>query len=108
VKRFNLPPETTTRTLALRKDVPAAANRVLDNPDLTQDEKKAALSKLAGDARAQVRTTLGNEVAEALFANGSMNWIQNLEQGTVVSFNEDGGQNYRSVNETRPKPKKKP
>lgn len=108
VKRFNLPPDTATRTMALRKDVPAAANRVLDNPDLSIDEKKAALAKLATGARDQVRATMGSDVAEALFSNGSMNWIQNLEQGTVVSFNEDGGQNYRSVNEARPKPKKKP
>jgi hypothetical protein len=53
-----------------------------------------------------LRSTLGAVVADTFLANGGMNWISQLEQGTVVTFNEDGGESHRRVDSPPPRPKK--
>ena len=106
VKRFNLPADTTARAYALRKEVPAAATKILDDAQLPAAEKKFALAALASSTRDQLRTTLGAVVADTFLANGGMNWISQLEQGTVVTFNEEGGESRRRVDSPPPRPKK--
>ncbi|MEY4488799.1 MAG: hypothetical protein RIQ79_1307 [Verrucomicrobiota bacterium] len=106
VKRFNLPADTTARTYALRKEVPTAATKILDDPQMPVADKKTALAALANSTRDQLRTTLGAVVADTFLANGGMNWITQLEQGTVVTFNEDGGESHRRVDSPPPRPKK--
>lgn len=106
VRRYKLPPDATARTLALRKEVPAAATQILDDPKLAAADKKAALADLAKSAREQLRTTLGATVADTILANGGMNWISQLEQGTVITYNDDGGESHRSVSLSPPRPKK--
>ena len=96
-KRFELPADTPDRIYALRDEVPRQASQIADDTTLTAEQKREALKKLAEDTRNRVRTTLGSEVAQAYFGNNGMQWVNQLDRGTIVSFNEDGGQSHRRL-----------
>ncbi len=104
--RLNLPPDTAKKVYLLRDDVSTGAQQIADNPDLSIDQKKQALTALAKSTRDQVRTALGSEAADAYFKNNGMSWLQNLEQGNVVTFSDNGNSwSSRSIN--HPPSKKK-
>lgn len=98
-RRFELPPDTPNKIYALRNEVPQAAAKIADDAALTTEQKKAALKKLADETRARVSGTLGAEVAEAYFKNNGMQWLKQMEQGTIVTFNEEGGQSHRRIDQ---------
>jgi len=102
-KRFQLPPDTPGRVYALRDEVPKRAIRIADDKTLSPDRKREALRRLAEETRDTVRATLGSEAAQAYFSNNGMQWVKQLEGGTIVTFNEDGGQSHRRI-EPAPKP----
>ncbi len=102
-KRFQLPPDTPNRVYALRDEVPKRATRIADDKTLSPDQKREGLRRLAEETRDRVRATLGSEAAQAYFANNGMQWVKQLEGGTIVTFNEDGGQSHRRI-EPAPKP----
>ena len=98
-KRFGLPAETPARVFDLRDEVPQAAARIADDVNLTPEEKKAAVAKLAADTRDQVRSTLGDDVAKVFFENNGMQWLRQLEGGTIITFDENGGQSHRRLDQ---------
>jgi uncharacterized membrane protein YkoI len=104
-KRFELPADTPDKIYAMRDEVPKAAIRIADDTTLTPEQKKSALAKLTSEARARVQATLGAEVAQAYFDNNGMQWLGQLEKGTIITFNEEGGQTHRRIDQT-PKPAK--
>lgn len=89
-ERFSLPPDTPDRIHALRESVPAAALRIADDVSLDAAGKKAALAKLAADARAQVADALGKDILEAHGIRNGLRWIDELEKGTIHTFKLDG------------------
>jgi hypothetical protein len=103
-KRFQLPPDTPAKIYDLRDEFPKKAMLVADDPNLSPDEKKAELGKLAGEARERVKATLGADVAQVYFDNNGMPWVRQLEQGTIITFDEDGGQQHRRIEQTPKKP----
>ncbi len=107
-QRFQLPPDTPDRIYALRDEVPLRATRIADDSTLSPEQKRDALKKLAAETRDKVRATLGSEVAQVYFGNNGMSWVNHLENGTIVSFNEDGGQSQRRIPPSPKKPAAKP
>jgi len=103
-KRLALPPETVSQVYNLRSEVSAESQRIADNESLAPDQKKQAFAELAARTREQVKKSLGDEAAGVYLKSG-MSWLTNVEQGSVVTFGENGEQNTRSgINP----PKKKP
>jgi hypothetical protein len=103
-KRLSLPPQTTTQVFNLRYQIAEESKRIADNTNLGADQKKQALVDLAKQTREQVRTSLGAEASEVYLKN-SMNWINTVEQGQVITFSETG--NY-SGSRALPREQKKP
>lgn len=101
-KRFDLPADTPDKIFALRDEVPRRANKIADDASLTPEQKRAELKKLAEETRNRVSTTLGSEAAQAYLTNG-MQWVKQLERGSIVSFDENGAQTNRRI-ENPPKP----
>jgi hypothetical protein len=98
-ERFALPADTPAKVYALRDEVPAAAARVADDVSLTPEQKKAEVAKLAAEARDRVKGMLGPEVAQAYFDQNGMQWLQQLEKGTIIIFDEEGGQKHRRIDQ---------
>jgi hypothetical protein len=104
-RRLELPPDTPQKLFALRDPASAAIQQVVDNPNLTNDQRKTELATLAASTRAQVRSALGEEGAQAYFKNNGMAWLKELEKGNIVTFRTDNpGYDTKSL----PKPPKKP
>lgn len=97
--RFDLPADTPARVYALRDEVPAAAVRIADDASLTIEQKKSEIAKLAAGARDRVRGMLGAEVAAAYFEQNGMQWLRQLEEGTIITFNEEGRQQHRRLDQ---------
>lgn len=102
-KRFELPPDTPNKIYALRDEVPQAAAKIADDAALSGEQKKEALKKLVEETRERVRGTLGAEAADAYFKNNGMPWLNQMEQGTIVTFNEDGVQSHRRIEQAAPR-----
>lgn len=88
-KRLDLPPETAVTVFNLRNNIATESKLIADNENLAPDQKKQALADLAKKTRAQVVTALGEEAA-GVYMKGSMNWLNTVEQGQLVTFSEDG------------------
>lgn len=102
VKRLELPSDTPDRIYALRDEVPRRAGLIADDASLSAEQKRAELKKLAEETRNRVGAVLGAEAAQVYLVNG-MQWVKQLENGTIVTFDENGGQSHRRVDQT-PKP----
>ncbi len=104
--RFGLPEDTPRKVYALRQEIPSDANRIADDPNLTDEQKRAGLTALADTARDQIRAQLGAEAAEIILKNSSFRWIGELEKGNITTYDEHGGQHTRRL--PKPAPAKKP
>lgn len=104
-RRLALAPDTPQKLFALRDPASAAIQQIVENPNLTNDQRKAGLAALAAKTRDEVRAALGEEGAQAYFKNNGMAWLKELEKGNPVSFRDDApGYNTKSL----PKEPKKP
>jgi hypothetical protein len=90
-KRLSLPPETANNVFNLRYEVAAESKRIADNKDIDYDQKIQQLAALAQKTRDQVRTQLGEE-ASGVYLKSGMNWLDNVAQGNVIKFDEQGQQ----------------
>ena len=88
-RRLDLPADTPNRLFSLRDGAAATVQQISDNPGLSADQKKQALSALATQTRDQVRASLGAEGAEAYFKNNGMGWLKELEKGNTIAFRKD-------------------
>ena len=106
-KRFGLPEDTPVRVLGLRDEISAEGNRIADDKNLSPEQKGEALRRLAADGRKKLDGLLGADVAAAYKANTGLNWLEQLESGTVTTFDDNGGSRGRSVDiRSRPAAKK--
>lgn len=104
-RRLALAPDTPQKLFALREPASAAIKQIVENPALTNDQRKAELAAIAAKTRAEVRTALGEEGAQAYFKNNGMAWLKELEKGNTVTFRDDSpGYNTKAL----PKEPKKP
>jgi len=88
-RRLDLPADTPARLFSLRDSAASSVRQIADNPSLSYDQKKAALTALASQTRDQVRASLGAEGAEAYFKNNGMDWLKELEKGNTIAFRKD-------------------
>jgi hypothetical protein len=88
-RRLALPADTPGRLYALRDTTASAAQQIAANTNLAMDQKKQALAELAESTRAQIRTRLGTEGADAYFKNNGMRWLKELDKGNTLNFNEN-------------------
>jgi hypothetical protein len=103
-RRLSLPADTANNVFNLRYEVATESKRIADNKDVDYDQKIQLLATLAQKTREQVRTQLGDEASEVYLKSG-MSWLENVAQGNVIKFNEEGQQQGW---DRIPKPAKKP
>jgi len=84
-KRLNLPTGTADQLYASRDAYALQSRQISENPSLSNQERVAQLTSLAGQATANLRATLGKEGAEAYIQQAS--WINMLSLGTAFSTN---------------------
>ncbi|CAM2934782.1 hypothetical protein [Rariglobus hedericola] len=106
-KRLSLPPETAKQVYNLRDTVSVESQRIADNESLGMEQKKQAFADLATRTREQVRSSLGAEAAEVYLKSG-MTWLNNVEQGQVITFSENGQQQSSKSGLSTPKKKTTP
>ena len=94
-ERFGLPPDTPAKTYALRQDIPGEATRIAENQDLTPAQKKAAITRLAEQARDRVTALYGADLADHVLDTRGMRWIKQLEGGEIITYDETGKQTGR-------------
>ena len=87
----------------LRNSTLKESNRIFDDVSLAPDQKRTALQALGQTARAQITSTLGNDVAPR-YLEVANRWLAGLDRGAAVSFNESGGMSTRNVPVRRPNP----
>ena len=87
-QRENLPADTAVQAFNLRDSVSAESNRIFNDPNLSVDDKKAALQALAQNTRAQLLATLG-PTAGAAYLKVANPWLANVEQGSAVTFSSN-------------------
>lgn len=104
-RRLALAPDTPQKLFALREPASAAIQQIVENTNLTNDQRKTELAAIAADTRAQIRASLGEEGAQAYFKNNGMAWLKELEKGNTITFRPDAaGYNTKAL----PKEPKKP
>ena len=96
-KRFGLTETTPNAVFALRDDAAKAATRIADDTALTAEQKRAEVKKLAEQARGRITGLLGADVARTYFDNNGASWVGQLENGTIVTFDEAGSQSHRRI-----------
>jgi hypothetical protein len=96
----NLPYETVVRAYDTRSNASAASAKIMDDPALTPDAKRAALKDLAQQSRTQILSTLG-QTAGPSYAK-SAQWLNYLEQGRSFTVLPTGGISSRMVPTPRP------
>lgn len=107
-RRLSLPPDTAGQVFGLRNDIATASQRIAADDNLGMDQKKQALVDLANRTREQVRTRLGNEAAD-IYLKSNMSWLKNVEQGNIVTFDDDGNStSWTHLSEIVKKPAAKP
>lgn len=99
VQRVNLPESTAIDVFGIRETVTEESNRIYDDRTIPLEQKREALQSLARNARAQIRSALGDEVAGAYF-QASDRWLNHVEQGGAVRFSPQTTF-FRSLNSTR-------
>lgn len=97
----DLPATTAKQTFAFRDTVAQESSRIYAATDLTYDQKRAALTALAQNTRAQLTATLGATAAPAYLKTADR-WLSILEKGGSVSFTTTGPQ--ASLLQAPPKP----
>ena len=104
-KRFALPADTPERVYDLRDEVPQAALAIAKDEALTPDEKKTRIAALAETTRERLGGLLGADLAKvALEQNHSLQWLRQLEQGTIITYDENGSQHHQRLEQFTRKP----
>jgi len=88
-RRFDLAPETVSQTYQVRETTVNEAVRISNDASLDADQKTQAYAALAGQATAQIRASLGDEIGDA-YINNALPWLKQLPQGGTVGIFPDG------------------
>jgi hypothetical protein len=102
VQRVSMPETTAIDVFAIRETVTAESNRIYDDRTIPMEQKRAALQALAQNARSEINTRLGGEVAGAYFQVADR-WLKYVEEGGAVRFGPQTTY-FRSLNRTTVRP----
>ncbi|MCU0793875.1 MAG: hypothetical protein MUE42_13715 [Opitutaceae bacterium] len=104
-RRFALPADTPARVYDLRDEVPQAALAIAKDETLAPEEKKVRVSELAADTRARLDAMLGADLAKvAVEQMHSLQWLRQLDEGTIITYDESGSQSHQRLEQFNPKP----
>lgn len=82
-QRTGLPASVAASVFDLREIASKKSVEIFDSKTLSQDEKRTALETLAASTRAQIRTSLGTEAADAYF-NTADRWLNTIAHGKIT------------------------
>lgn len=82
VARLNLPLRTITTINAVRDDTNSRAKAILDNPQLTPDQRSAQLNSLANEAEADLGALFGTTRGLEAYKDIKGEWLRNLRPKT--------------------------
>lgn len=85
----NLPYETVVRAFDVRNTASAQSLRIVDDPVMSVEDKRAALKNLSEQSRTQLLSTLGSASGPTYVE--SARWLTYLEQGTAFTPMPSGG-----------------
>jgi hypothetical protein len=86
VQRSGLPNSVAANVFDLRDSSCKKSVEIFDSKTLSLEEKKAALETLATNTRAQIKSALGAEAAEAYFTT-SNRWLNTIAKGKITFSN---------------------
>lgn len=88
-KRFGLPDNAVAQTYQVRDQALASSQIILNNTNLTDDQRRQQLQELANQTRTQIQSSLGQNASDAYLAR-NMGWLQILESGTPIATGPNG------------------
>lgn len=95
-EQSNLPAEAAIKAFDLRNDAGRESTRIMDEPALSNDQKRAALRALARNTSDQLIATLGPTAGPAYVSSAA--WLPVIANGGSVIFPPDSrGFGYRRV-----------
>jgi hypothetical protein len=98
-----VPYETLVRAHDARAPIAEASIKIIEDPSLNPEAKRAALKELAQNARTTLLSTLGPATGPAYVENSR--WLTYLNQGRGIAIGPDGSLSMRSIpTNTRPGP----
>jgi hypothetical protein len=103
-QRENIPTDTLNRAFGLRDVVVKESARIYDDKEMSTDDKRAALTTLGQNTKAQVLSLLGLTAGNAYIQ--SSNWINAPERGWVIRVGPNGQANSFTTLPNRPPPAK--
>jgi len=88
-KRFGLADNVVAQTYQARDQALASSQIILNNANLTDDQRRQQLQELASQTRAQIQSSLGQNASDAYLAH-NMGWLEILESGTPIATGPNG------------------
>ncbi|MDR0901730.1 MAG: hypothetical protein LBM92_03055 [Opitutaceae bacterium] len=104
-ERFAIPDGTINQVYNLRDSVASQSQSIAADKTLSARQKRAALSTLVTNTRAEVRSQLGDEVAGA-YLDKNMTWLKQVERGGALQITATGELKVRELPKEQPKPAK--
>jgi hypothetical protein len=102
-RRLGLPTQTPALVSEIRDATAAEGRQIVENRAWSKEEKRAALTRLAGQARDELRARLGGETLDAI--GGELRWLLSLERGIVTTHDPlNRSVTIRLVGEVAPTP----
>ncbi len=95
-ERFAIPSDTINQVYGLRDDVASQSQNIASDKSLSAKQKRDALATLAANTRAEVRSQLGDEVADA-YLDKNMTWLRQVEKGGALQVTAAGDIRVRAV-----------
>lgn len=90
--------EAMARAFDLRTPAATASTDIMNDRNLSPEDKRTALQNLAQTTRTQILSTLGPTVGPAYV--DSARWLTHIQQGGSVSIMPDGNMSYRMTGPT--------
>jgi hypothetical protein len=90
-ERENVSKETLLRAYNTRDTVAVESHRVLDDPALTVEQKRATLQALAERTRTELLRILGPNAGPAYVKVVDQQWLSMVQRGNAVSFTNTAG-----------------
>lgn len=91
VQRENLPADTALRAFNVRDKVAAESGRIVDDPALDPEQKRAALQSLADRTRTELLAMLGPNAGPTYIKVIEPRWLNGVQRGNAVSFTSASG-----------------
>jgi len=88
-QRFGLADTAVAQTYQLRDKALASSQIILNNANLTDDQRRQQLQELADQTRTQIQSTLGQTASDAYLAR-NMGWLEILQSGTPIATGPNG------------------